>query len=120
MRAFLSISLSATNPPFFRLLVTGAFAGWLIALMVWLLPVAEAGRIWVIVVLTYIVGLGKLSHVIAGSVEAIYTVAAHQHTWWEFLTRFLVPTLVGNCVGGVAMVAALNYAQVQAGSDNQH
>ena len=38
-------------------IVHAIFAGWLIALMVWLLPIAEAGRIWVIIIITYIVGL---------------------------------------------------------------
>ena len=31
---------------------------WLIALMVWLLPFAESARLWVIIILTYVVGLG--------------------------------------------------------------
>jgi formate-nitrite transporter family protein len=38
-------------------------------LMVWLMPVAESGRIWVIILLTYPVGLAEFSHIIAGSVE---------------------------------------------------
>ena len=39
----------------------GVFAGWLIALMGWLLPFAESGRVWVIILLTYIVGAGAIS-----------------------------------------------------------
>ncbi len=114
-RAFLDLGLEATAFGVGTVVVKGIFAGWLIALMVWLLPVAEAGRIWIIVLLTYLVGLGQLSHVIAGSVDAIYTVAAGRHTWAEYVFHFLLPTLAGNCVGGVTMVAALNYAQVAAG-----
>ena len=113
--AFLELGREATAFPFGTTLVKGVFAGWLIALMVWLLPVAEAGRIWIIVLLTYIVGLGQLSHVIAGSVDAMYTVAAGEHTWAQYAGGFLLPTLLGNCLGGVTMVAALNYAQVAAG-----
>ncbi|MFL5214177.1 MAG: formate/nitrite transporter family protein, partial [Microvirga sp.] len=30
----------------------------------------------------------------------------------DYLTRFFVPTLLGNVVGGVALVAVLNYGQV--------
>ncbi len=52
----------------------GIFAGWLIALMVWLLPFAEAGRVWVIMLITYIVGLAQFSHIIAGSVDTLYLV----------------------------------------------
>ena len=34
--------------------IKGIFGGWLIALMVLLLPSAEAARIWIIVALTYL------------------------------------------------------------------
>ena len=114
-QAFLDLGMEAMKPLAGTILVKGIFAGWLIALMVWLLPVAESGRIWIIVLLTYVVGLGQLSHVIAGSVDAIYTVAAGHHTWGEYLGHFLLPTLTGNCLGGVTMVAALSYAQVATG-----
>ena len=114
-QTFLQIGNEAMAHGFTQILVKGVFAGWLIALMVWLLPVAEAGRIWVIIGITYVVGLGELSHVIAGSVEALVTVAAGAHSVWQFLGGYLVPTLIGNCFGGVALVAFLNYAQVAAG-----
>ena len=115
--AFLQIGMESMNHPIGSIFIKGIFAGWLIALMVWQLPVAEAGRIHVIIIITYIVGLGELSHIIAGSVEAIYTVAAHHHTWGDYLFRWALPTLLGNVFGGVALVAAVNYAQVEAGQD---
>jgi formate/nitrite transporter FocA (FNT family) len=114
--AFLQIGNMTISPSFATLVIKGIFAGWLIALMVWLLPVAETGRIAVIILLTYIVGLGQLSHVIAGSVEALYTVAAGQSGWGAFFGHYFVPTLLGNCIGGVALVAVINYAQVMAGA----
>lgn len=116
---FRLLGMEAMEPPFRHLLVKGIFAGWLIALMVWLLPVAETGRISVIIIITYIVGLGQLSHIIAGSVEALYTVAGGEHSWGEFLGHYALPTLIGNCIGGVTLVAALNYAQVAAGGDDE-
>lgn len=90
----------------------GVFAGWLIALMVWLLPAAETGRIWIIIILTFIVGLGDLSHVIAGSVEVLYVVTTGGASWGKYFYDFLIPTLIGNILGGVPLVAVLNYAQV--------
>jgi formate/nitrite transporter FocA (FNT family) len=98
-------------------LLRGIFAGWLIALMVWLLPGADQARVIVIFVLTYLVGLAGLSHVIAGSVEALYSVLAGDTSWAAYGGRFLLPTLLGNTVGGVALVAALNYGQVAPPSD---
>src|SRR5947209_4239933 len=67
--AFVEMGRKALDPDFGTVLIRGVFAGWLIALMVWLLPYAESARVWVIVIITYVVGLGQLSHVIAGSVE---------------------------------------------------
>ncbi len=93
-------------------LLRGVFAGWLIALMVWLLPGAEQGRISVILILTYLVGLGQLAHVIAGSVECLYAVFAGDFSFGDYVTRFLLPALVGNTLGGVALVAVLNYGQI--------
>jgi formate-nitrite transporter family protein len=97
-------------------LLKGIFAGWLIALMVWLLPAAETARIWVIIIITYIVGLAGLSHIIAGSADAFYLVAIGNISFFEYLIGFMLPALVGNIIGGVTIVAAINHAQVVSGS----
>jgi formate/nitrite transporter FocA (FNT family) len=94
----------------------GIFAGWLIALMVWLLPFAESARVWVILLLAYGVGLGELTHIIAGSVDVFYLVVAQKASWSDYLGRFMAPTLLGNIIGGVALVAVLNHGQVTAGN----
>ena len=38
-----------------------------------------------------------------------------QAAWPAVLGGYVVPTLIGNVVGGVALVAMLNHAQVVAG-----
>jgi formate/nitrite transporter FocA (FNT family) len=83
--------------------------------MVWLLPFAETARVWVIVIITYIVGVGHFSHVIAGSVETLYLVAAGDQSIWQYAGGYLVPSFVGNVVGGVSLVAAIAHAQFVAG-----
>ena len=40
------------------------FAGWLIALMVWLLPGPESAGASIIIILTYLVGISGLNHII--------------------------------------------------------
>ena len=90
----------------------GLFAGWLIALMVWLLPASGSARPLIILLLTYTVSLGKLSHIIAGSSEAAFAVIAGGAPWADYLSRFLLPTLIGNTIGGVLLVAIVNHAQV--------
>ena len=92
-------------------LFSSLFAGWLIALMVWLLPVAGDGRVAIIIIVTYVVGLGGFSHIIAGSVNALYALLGGQATIKAFFMMFLFPTLIGNIIGGVAFVAVINHGQ---------
>lgn len=110
-KAFAQIGLEAMAGDFWMLFLQAIFAGWLIALMVWLLPSAESSQLWVIIIITSIIGLGKLPHIIAGSVEVLY-VAITGTTDWTAYFRFAIPTLLGNILGGVSLVAAVNHAQV--------
>ena len=59
------------------------------------------------------VGVGHFSHIVAGSVESAFAVYSGQAAWPDYLGRFLLPTLLGNSIGGVAMVALLNHAPLQ-------
>jgi formate/nitrite transporter FocA (FNT family) len=97
---------SDTLPAFIRAI----FAGWLIALMVWVLPSARSARLFVILLFTYVVGLGHFPHIVAGSVEAAYAVYTGAAGIGAYFTGFLLPTLIGNTIGGVALAALLNHA----------
>ena len=114
--AFIALGTKAMEPDFFTILLRGIFAGWLIALMVWLLPFAETARVWVIIIITWIVGIAELSHVIAGSSETFMLAFSGAASWGEVLGGYLLPALIGNILGGVILVAVLNHAQVK-GSD---
>jgi formate/nitrite transporter FocA (FNT family) len=107
------VSQESLGLPFGTLVLRGIFAGWLIALIVWLLPFAEAARIWVIIILTYIVALGDFPHIIAGAVEVFAVAWLGLQTWPHVLGMYIVPTLLGNIIGGVMLVAALNHAQIE-------
>lgn len=37
-------------------------------------------------------------------------------SWWSYAGGYALPTLIGNALGGIALVAALNHAQVVAGT----
>ena len=110
--AFGQLAIAAISPASSEIFVRGVFSGWLIALMVWLLPAAEGQRVTIVIIITYIVGAAALSHVIAGSVEALYGVASGTTSWGMFWSHFFLPVLAGNTLGGVALVSLLNYAQV--------
>lgn len=111
-QAFHDIGYDSASVTFGEALLRGVFAGWLIAFMVWLLPFAEAFRVVVIVALTWLVGVGQFTHVIAGSVEVLYLGATGTATFSQVVGSYIIPTLIGNILGGVALVAALNHAQV--------
>ena len=111
-QAFLAVSRHTVEATFGTVVLKGIFAGWLIALLVWLLPGAGGSGAAVIVLLTWLIAVGGFSHVIAGSVDASFLVWSHQASVVDYLWRFLLPTLIGNVVGGTTLVAVLNYGQV--------
>jgi len=111
--AFTELGRKVVDPGFLGVLVKGVFAGWLIALMVWLLPAAASARFFVIVAVTWLIGVAHFSHVIAGSAEAAFAAMRGAIGWSDYLVGFLVPALIGNSIGGVVFVALLNHAQVK-------
>lgn len=113
MRAFDALAAETTGYPVLVTLAKALFAGWLIALMVWLIPLAEGSTPLIIILLTYVVAAGQFQHIIAGSVEALYG-AYRGVTSWGGALAFFVPTLLGNIVGGVAFVAAVSSAEIAA------
>jgi formate/nitrite transporter FocA (FNT family) len=117
--AAIAIAHEATRHDWVLTLIKGVFAGWLIALVVWVLPYAEAARVWVIIILTYLVGLGGFSHIVAGAVEVFGLGWAGEKPWGPILGNYMLPTLIGNIIGGVTLVAALNHAQVAPGDDDE-
>ena len=83
--------------------------------MVWLLPGAESARVGIIIILTYLIGIGGFNHIVAGSTTLFYLIVIKSLSWSSYLTHFFFPTLLGNIVGGVSLVAALGHAQVAGG-----
>ena len=111
--ALRTIAAEGLKDPFWPMLTKAILAGWLIALMVWLIPGAGPARLWLILIITYVVAIGQFSHVIAGSVEAAYNVFVGHIGIGAYFTRFLIPTLIGNTLGGVSLVAILNHVPVR-------
>lgn len=99
-------------------IVKGVFAGWLIALVVWMLASARGDHLAIILILTYFVGLGAFTHVIAGSIEILYLVLTGAWAWSHWAIFYFLPTLLGNVLGGVSLVSLLNHAQVVSGQSH--
>ncbi len=110
-KAFVEIATAAQQPGFGTIVLRGALAGWLIALMVWLLPFAETARVWVIILIGYLVGIADLPHVVAGNVENFYLLTSGTISTAHSFGHFLLPTLIGNVIGGVALVAVGAHAE---------
>ncbi len=111
-KALHTVAEEAMKDPFWPMLVKAILAGWLIALIVWLIPGAGQSRLLLILILTYVVAIAHFSHIIAGSVEASYNVWCGTITFGEYFTRFMIPTLIGNMIGGVSLVAIINHAPI--------
>lgn len=113
--AMLALAKQAADVTFGSAILRGIFAGWLIAMVVWMLAAIDTGRIAVIIILTYIVGLAGLTHIIAGAAEVLFLAMVGAKSWLAVAWGYMLPTLIGNILGGVSLTAALNHAQVVAG-----
>lgn len=95
-------------------LAYGAPAGFLIAALVWILPsVTGGGEFFVIMIITYMIGLGDLSHVVAGATELFLLVLSGEIAIMRAVLGGIAPSLLGNILGGTGLFALLAYAQVR-------
>ncbi len=95
-------------------LTWGIPAGFLIASLVWIIPrMTGAGEVLVIVMLTYVIGLGGMSHGVAGSTELFVLLLHSELSLGQVTLRGIAPALAGNVIGGTGMFAALTYTQVR-------
>ena len=114
-RALSDLSSEAMRHDFWTTLLHGIYAGWLIALMVWMLPAAESSKVLVIILMTWLIGVGGFAHVIAGASEVFYAAVRGEASWRDALVGFIAPALIGNVLGGVTLVASVNHAQATSG-----
>jgi formate-nitrite transporter family protein len=106
-----TIGAEAMKEPFGTTMLRSIFAGWLVALMIWLLPFAESARVWIIVVFAYLIGIGHLPHIIAGSIPSLYSVMSGAVPAGRWFGDFFLPVLIGNTIGGVTVVAMVAHAE---------
>jgi formate/nitrite transporter FocA (FNT family) len=90
------------------------WAGWLVALMAWLLAstrdtLAQIALIWLT---TAPIAAFGFRHSIAGAAEAFYRVWIGDLGFGHMLASYELPALAGNIVGGVVLVALVNHGQV--------
>lgn len=92
----------------------GIPAGFLIAALVWIMPrMKDSGEVLMIVIMTYMIGLGDMSHVVAGSTELFVMALLGELGVVDVFVGGIAPALAGNVLGGTGIFAALTYAQVR-------
>ncbi len=104
------------NTPF-EMFSKGVLAGWIIAMMVWMMAATEQSRLAIIIICTYLIAISGFTHIIVGSAEAMYMVFAGEISFADAVFHFGLPTLAGNVVGGSLIFALISHAQVR--SDSQ-
>ncbi|MEM7781899.1 MAG: formate/nitrite transporter family protein [Planctomycetota bacterium] len=97
------------------LLVSAILAGWLMALGAWLVGSSPRtiAQIFVIYIVTFVIGLGGLHHSIAGSVEMFSAMFLSSEFTPSMAANFIGVALFGNLIGGSFFVALLNYAHIR-------
>jgi formate/nitrite transporter FocA (FNT family) len=115
--SMLETARQATNGAAIVVFLKAIWAGWLVALMAWIIAsthetIAQIALIWVTT--APIAGLG-FKHSIAGATEAFYRAWMGDAPLGELMMRFEIPAILGNIVGGVVLVALVNHGQTGAG-----
>ena len=105
----------ALEVPWQDLFAKGIIAGWLVAGMVWLVHAVRDGmaRLLLIYLLMFTIPSTDLFHCIIGSCETFYALFSGTASLLDVLWGFLTPVTLGNTVGGVLLVALLNFAQTR-------
>jgi formate-nitrite transporter family protein len=95
---------------------SGLLAGWLLALVAWLIEASEhiTGQIVVIWLLTFVIGAASLDHCVSTTSQVLAAVIGGSVSFGQF-AGWLGSVTFGNIVGGTAIVALSNYGQVRAG-----
>jgi formate/nitrite transporter FocA (FNT family) len=113
LKAALEVSRQILAHGFAATLLLATPAGFLIGSIAWILPNARGTEFWVVMLLTYIVGLGGFSHVVVGSAEAWLLMLSGEASFSHMLGGFILPALVGNIIGGSGLFAVLAHGQVR-------
>ncbi|MEO8838998.1 MAG: formate/nitrite transporter family protein, partial [Herbaspirillum sp.] len=111
--SFVDIGRELMHNTSFEMFSKGVLAGWIIAMMVWMMAATEQSRLAIIIICTYLIAIGGFTHIIVGSTEAMYMVFAGETSFVDAVLRFGFPTLVGNVVGGSLIFALISHAQVR-------
>lgn len=113
LAAFLEVSRHFADMTPQEIIARGILAGFFLGALVWALPSARGSEFWIIIVITYFIGLGDFSHVVAGSTEVFLLMLAGEVRPFNTITAFVIPAMIGNVIGGTALFSLIAYGQVR-------
>lgn len=116
-KSFIAIGEHMMENSPYEMFAKAILAGWMIATLVWLIPAAGQAKVWVIIIITYVMAIGEFTHIVVGASEAFYLLLAGNIGWSELLFQFGLPTLVGNVIGGTFIFALISHAQIRGDKD---
>jgi formate/nitrite transporter FocA (FNT family)/nucleotide-binding universal stress UspA family protein len=109
----IDIAEKGVATPISHLFFKAAFAGLIVAGVVWMDFAAQEtiSRLVIVYIAFLAIPLGNLFHVVVSFTEAVFLVAHGNLSILVGLTDFILPVLAGNTLGGVLLVTVVNYYQ---------
>ncbi|WP_254523086.1 formate/nitrite transporter family protein [Natrinema caseinilyticum] len=99
--------------PWWTLFSKAAFAGLIVAGVVWIVYASRdtISRLVAVYLAFLAIPLGNLFHVVVSFTEMVYMVLGGEIAVVVGVTEFVLPVLLGNTIGGIALVTVVNYFQ---------
>ncbi|MEF8806829.1 formate/nitrite transporter family protein [Natronomonas sp.] len=103
----------AFETPWWSLFFKALFAGLIVAGVVWVGYASRdtISRMLVVYLAFLAIPLGNLFHVVVSFTEALYLMFHGELAFVPGMTGFVLPVLLGNTIGGIALVTVVNYFQ---------
>jgi len=111
--AAMELAEKGVATPWWSLFSKAAFAGLIVAGVVWIVYASQdtISRLVVVYMAFLAIPLGNLFHVVVSFTEMVYIVLAGELALVVGLTDFVLPVLLGNTIGGIVLVTIVNYFQ---------
>jgi formate/nitrite transporter FocA (FNT family)/nucleotide-binding universal stress UspA family protein len=111
--AAMDLAQKGIETPWWTLFSKAAFAGLIVAGVVWIVYASRdtISRLVVVYLAFLAIPLGNLFHVVVSFTELVYYVLDGNIQPLVGVTEFVLPVLLGNTIGGIVLVTVVNYFQ---------
>jgi formate/nitrite transporter FocA (FNT family) len=113
LSAMLEISHKVAELGFWPSLIKGLPSGLLIAALVWMRPSSGESFLGLILLVTYVIAVADFTHIVVGSCEMFLLAWSGEAAMSGLALNSMLPTLIGNIVGGTMLFALIAWAQIR-------